>query len=258
MSFLRYHDIEVKLDGDNIFAESAEIGVEASVAAIRHADGTIFRYAATNGLRGQLLLEYYLTGSLNTNFNPVTATETAMNGTFAGLAFSNVYAKSLSFSMAPYEPILVKSSFDFYSDLSSTLSSSFEDPTASAAWGGSGRYAHSIVSYLAGLPSRMNETISFNYSSNVNRTPMYLIGKTTPTRVTLEETSLTMSLKGSDIGDVLQTSGTNANITCYLEDINSRANIMNFNVNGQIINQALSVSQGDYMEGGITVSQVYR
>jgi len=108
------------------------------------------------------------------------------------------------------------------------------------------------------LPSRMNKTISFNYSSNANRTPAYLIGETTPTRVTLEETSLTMSLKGSDIGDVLQTSGTNANITCYLEDINSRSNIMNFNVNGQIVNQALSVSQGDYMEGGITVTQVYR
>jgi len=258
MSFLRYHDIEVIVDGDNVFAETAEIGVEASVAAVRHTDGNIFRYAPTNGLRGQLSLEYYLTGELNSNFNPVTATETAMNGSFAGLAFSNIYARSLSFSMEPYQPILVKNSFDFYSDLSSTLSSSFEDPRESALWNGTGRYAHSVVSYLAGLPTRMNESVSFNYSSNANRAPMYLIGETTPERVTLEETSLNMNLKGSDIGDVIQTSGTNANITCYLTDINSRSNITSFNVNGQIVSQNLNVAQGDYMYGNIEVSQVYR
>jgi hypothetical protein len=228
------------------------------VAAIRHTDGTIFRYAPTNGLRGQLSLEYYMTGSLNTNFNPVTATETAMNGTFAGLAFSNIYARSLSFSMEPYRPILIKSSFDFYSDLSSTISSSFEDPTANAAWDGQGKYAHGTVSYLAGLPSRMNETISFDYSSAAERVPVYLIGETTPARVTLEQTQLDMRLRGSDIGGVLQTSGTNANITCYLEDINSRSNITNFNVNGEIISQKLDVSQNGYLEGEIAVSQVYR
>jgi hypothetical protein len=203
-------------------------------------------------------LEYYLTGALNSNFNPVTATETAMNGTFAGLSFSNAHVKSLSFSMEPYRPILIKNTFDFYSQLSGDISSSYEDPRTSSAWNGTGRYAHGAVSYLAGLPNRMNDTISFNYSSNANRTPVYLIGEDVPSRVTLEETSLTMSLKGSDIGDVLQPSGTSANITCYLEDINSRSNMTSFNVNGQIINHALNITQDNYMEGGVTVSQVYR
>jgi|10_taG_2_1085330.scaffolds.fasta_scaffold19652_2 hypothetical protein len=258
MGFLRYHDVEVTLDGDNIFAETASIGVTASTKEVRHTDGTIFRYAPTNGLRGQLELEYYMTGSLNSNFDPVTATETAMNGTFAGLSFSQAHVTAMAFSMAPYRPIRIKNTFDFYSDLSSTLASSFEDPTQSAAWGGQGKYAHSTVSYLAGLPNRMNETISFNYSSAAQRTPVYLIGETTPTRVTLEQTQLNMRLRGSDIGGVLQTSGTNANITCYLEDINSRSNITNFNINGEIINQTLDVSQGGYLEGEITVSQVYR
>jgi hypothetical protein len=258
MGFLRYHDVEVTVDGDNIFAQTATIGVDASVSVVRHTDGTIFRYAPTNGLKGQLSLEYYMTGSLNTNFNPTTTTETAMNGTFAGLAFSNIYTKSLSFSMEPYQPILIKSSFDFYSDLSSTISSSFEDPTANAAWDGQGKYAHGVVSYLAGLPSRMNETISFNYSSSAERIPVYLIGETTPTRVTLEQTQADMGLRGNDIGGVLQTSGTNANITCYLEDINSRSNITSFNVNGEIVSQRLDVSQNGYLEGEIGVSQVHR
>ena len=258
MSFLRYHDVEVVLDGDNIFAESAEIGVQASSEAVRYTDGRIFRYAPMNGLRGQLSLEYYLTGELNNQFNPVTTSETGMNGSFAGLSFSNIYATSLSFSMEPYQPILVKNTFDFYSDLSSTMASSHEDPTASALRNGSGRYAHSIVSYLAGLPDRMNKTISFNYSSNANRTPVYLIGETTPTRVTLEETSLSMNLVGNDIGDVIQTSGTSANITCYLADINSRSNLASFNVDGQIVSQNLSTSQGNHVRGSIGVSQVYR
>ena len=258
MAFLRYHDVQVKIDGDNIFAQSASIGVDASVSEVRHTDGDIFRYAPTNGLRGQLSLEYYMTGSINTNFNPITATETAMDGIFAGLSFSNIYAKSLNFSMEPYRPILVQSTFDFYSDLSNTISSSFEDPTANAAWDGQGKYAHGAVSYLAGLPDRMNNTISFDYSSSAERVPVYLIGETTPTRVTLEKTQCNMRLKGSDIGGVIQTSGTNANITCYLEDINSRSNIANFNVNGEIISQRLSASDNGYLEGEIGVSQVHR
>jgi len=258
MAFLRYHDLQIKIDGDNIFAETAEIGVDASTTEVRHTDGTIFRYAPTNGLRGQLSLEYYMTGALNTNFDPKTATETSMNGTFAGLAFSNIYATSVSFSMEPYKPILIKNSFDFYSDLSSTISSSFEDPTANAAWDGQGKYAHTSVSYLAGLPSRMNETISFNYSSSAQRLPVYLIGETSPTRVTLENTETSMQLRGSDIGGVIQTSGTNANITCHLEDINSRSNITNFNVNGIINSQRLSVSEGGYLQGQIEVSEASR
>ena len=42
MAFLRYHDLQIKIDGDNIFAETAEIGVDASTTEVRHTDGTIF------------------------------------------------------------------------------------------------------------------------------------------------------------------------------------------------------------------------
>ena len=63
---------------------------------------------------------------------------------------------------------------------------------------------------------------------------------------------------GNDIGDVIQTSGTSANITCYLADINSRSNLASFNVDGQIVSQNLSTSQGNHVRGSIGVSQVYR
>ena len=104
----------------------------------------------------------------------------------------------------------------------------------------------------------MNETISFNYSSSAQRLPVYLIGETSPTRVTLENTETSMQLRGSDIGGVIQTSGTNANITCHLEDINSRSNITNFNVNGIINSQRLSVNEGGYLQGQIEVSEASR
>jgi len=52
MAFLKYEDVLLKVAGESIFAQQASINVNTSLEPIRLIDGSIHRYAATNGARG--------------------------------------------------------------------------------------------------------------------------------------------------------------------------------------------------------------
>ncbi len=252
MAFLKYEDVLLKVAGESIFAQQASINVNTSLQPVRLIDGTVHRYAPTNGARGTLSFSHYLTGSIASFLDVTGVAETSTNGSFGGLTFDNAYLKSMRFQVQPYAPILVESSFDFYGSFSSNISSSHDTELAKD------KYSHSIKSFVAGTPSNMNHTLSFNYSVQAARNPVYLAGETTPTRVTKEATNIQMSIQGDNIGGNINDGGTEANLKCSIFDINDSTALQHFHCSGRISQQELNVDQQGYLIGGISVTQAHQ
>ena len=257
MAFLKYEDVVITLGNEKIFADTAGINVDASVAESKNIYGEIERYAPTNGLRGELSFEYYMTGAIPSYLNMTGIPDTkTRNGAFGGLAFTDAYARSYSLGVQPYSPVKINSSIDFYSALTSNLSSSSSDPTDLSYW--KNQYAHGIRSYVLGAPSNINNTLSVDYSVSAVRRPVYLAGETSPTRVTKEAIEINMSLRGDNIGEFLLVSGRHAEITCHMLDMNTNTVLDKLKCSGQITRQELSVSPQSYLNGVISVRQDFQ
>ncbi len=252
MSFLKYEDVLIKVAGESIFAQSASINVSAAVSPVRLVDGTVHRYAPANGARGTLSFSHYLTGSLASFLDVTGVAETAVAGSFGGLTFNNAYLNGLSFDVQPYAPILVESSFDFFGSFSNNISSSYDAELAKT------KYSHAIKSFVAGTPSNMNHTATFNYSMKANRGPVFLAGETVPTRVTKEQTDIAMSIRGDNIGTNINYGGAEANLKCSIYDINNTSPLQHFYCSGRITEQQLNVSPQGYLGGSISVIQAHQ
>ena len=242
MSFLKYEDVLIKIAGESIFAQSASINVSAAVSPVRLVDGTVHRYAPANGAKGTLNFSHYLTGSLASFLDVTGVAETAVAGSFG----------ALSFDVQPYAPILVESSFDFFGSFSNNISSSYDAELAKT------KYSHAIKSFVAGTPSNMNHTATFNYSMKANRGPVFLAGETVPTRVTKEQTDISMSIRGDNIGTNINYGGAEANLKCSIYDINNASPLQHFYCSGRITEQQLNVSPQGYLGGSISVIQAYQ
>ena len=164
----------------------------------------------------------------------------------------NINLNSLSFSVEPYSPILVRSSFDFYGSFSNSASSSYDADLAKT------KYSHAIKSFVAGTPSNINHTISFDYSMEAKRNAVFLAGETTPTRVTKEAVDITMDIKGDNIGNNLTFYGEDVNLKCSIYDINDSSVLQNFYCSGRIDRQNMQVNPRGYLNGGISAIQAYQ
>ena len=257
MAFLKYEDVVVEIGSESIFADTASINVNASVAESRNIYGEIERYAPTNGLRGGLSFEYYMTGGIPEYLNMTGIPDSETNaGTFAGLDFSNAYARSYNLNVEPYSPVKIDASLDFYSALTTSITADTTNPTSLSYW--KNRYAHGIRSFVLGAPSNINNTLSVSYSVNATRNPVYLAGETDPTRVTKQAVEVNMTLRGDNIGEFLLVSGRHAAITCHMLDMNTNTTLDKLRCSGQITQQQLSVSSQNYLNGVISVRQVFQ
>ena len=253
MSFLKYEDVLVQVDGQSVFAQNASINVSAPVEPVRLFNGTIHRYAPMEAPRGVLTFNHYLTGSLASFLNVTGVSESSVAGTFGGLTFSNAYLTSLNFSVRPYMPISVESTFDLYGSFSNSISSSSDEELNKV------KYSHAVKSFVGGLPTNINHTVSFDYSMQAIRNPIFLAGETTPTRVTKENIDVNMSIIGDNIGSNINAGGSDASLTCSIYDVNdSSSALQNFHCSGRITKQELNVNSEGYLNGNISVTQAYQ
>ena len=258
--FIKYEDVLLTIADTDILAESAEIGVEASLQPLTNITGAVIRYAPTGPVRGTLSFSHYCTGTFHDFLNPLTAIEHTgepLVGSFGGVSFTRGYLRSLSFSLAPYAPILFKSEIDIYGELSieqDDLNSSFKNNNMRTQTG----LAHSLRSYVAGTDLKINHKVAFDYSVSCSRNPSVDIGDEIPSRVTKEDVRINMTIAGEDVGDALSITGNYAALNLYIADVYDEEKIYGtFGCTGQIFNQNLAVREGGYIDGTISVSQEY-
>ena len=198
-----------------------------------------------------------MTGGIPEYLNMTGIPDSETNaGTFAGLDFSNAYARSYNLNVEPYSPVKIDASLDFYSALTTSITADTTNPTSLSYW--KNRYAHGIRSFVLGAPSNINNTLSVSYSVNATRNPVYLAGETDPTRVTKQAVEVNMTLRGDNIGEFLLVSGRHAAITCHMLDMNTNTTLDKLRCSGQITQQQLSVSSQNYLNGVISVRQVFQ
>ena len=120
--------------------------------------------------------------------------------------------------------------------------------------------AHGARTYLGGDDMGVNEKLNFSYSVSCTRNPVVLIGEELPSRVTKENVSINMTIGGEDMGRVVSTTGYAAVADIYVYDVYGNVDdgpIGRFGCTGRAYSQNISVANGTYMAGEISISQDY-
>ena len=254
--FIKYENALLKIADTNIMAESAELGVEAALQPVTNITGSVIRYAPTAPVKGTLAFSHYCTGAFHPFLDPLSAIEHTgepLDGSLAGMTFSSGYIKSLSFSVAPYSPILFRSELDIYGELNVLDDEGDSDNNLRNET----NVSHSLRSYIAGTDIKINKKVSFDYSVAAERNPVMTVGNDLPARVTKENVRINLSIAGEDVGDAIKSTGNHAELTINVLDTYGSSPIASFGCSGQIFSQNLSVTEGGYIDGTISVSQEY-
>ena len=117
--------------------------------------------------------------------------------------------------------------------------------------------SHSLRTYLAGTDLKINKKVSFDYSVSCSRNPVVTVGNELPSRVTKEDVRINLSIAGEDVGDAIGITGNYAALNINVFDTYGDSPLAVFGCTGQVFNQNLSVSEGGYIDGTISVSQEY-
>ncbi len=254
--FIKYENALLKIADTNIMAESAELGVEASLQPITNVTGSVIRYAPSSPVKGTLSFSHYCTGAFHDFLNPLTAIEHTgepLDGSLAGMTFSSGYIKSLSFSVSPFTPILFQSQMDIYGELNSIDDNGDSDNLLR----NERNVSHGLRTYLAGTDLKINKKVSFDYSASCSRNPVVTVGNELPSRVTKEDVRINLSIAGEDVGDAIGITGNYAALNINVFDTYGDSPLAVFGCTGQVFNQNLAVSEGGYIDGTISVSQEY-
>ncbi len=255
-NFIKYEKALLKIADQSIMAESAELGVEASLQPITNVTGSVIRYAPSSPVKGTLSFSHYCTGAFHDFLNPLTAIEHTgepLDGSLAGMTFSSGYIKSLSFSVSPFTPILFQSQMDIYGELNSIDDNGDSDNLLR----NERNVSHGLRTYLAGTDLKINKKVYFDYSVSCSRNPVVTVGNELPSRVTKEDVRINLSIAGEDVGDAIGITGNYAALNINVFDTYGDSPLAVFGCTGQVFNQNLAVSEGGYIDGTISVSQEY-
>lgn len=173
------------------------------------------------------------------------------------LLLKRCYLSTLNIQISPQEPIVIKSTFDVY-DLSNVTGISFTGANISnvLTTNGSGAYLESLHALAMGVSgSGVNMPQSrteIDISLTCSRTPNYGLSSIYPSTVILDNVSRQTSLKGADIGQIVNFSGANgilnlsfspfSNFITGGTGFNSQDGLFSIGITGKINSQALNVS----------------
>lgn len=263
--FIKYEDCLVTLNNKTVFATEASLSVSANVSPARDMYGRLLRYSPQGGIVGSLSLSFYPTKNFHENYqefdiinivNNPEHLDSFINGTtgsFAGVDFSNAYLKSLSFSVEPFSPIQVQTSFDVYGSLtaSSNLTEAFDENGANEI-----NIPNGVNSYFVAATSLgLDYPISFNYSANINTSVDYYVGSTVPSRVSRSSVDVNMDINGERFGNELSFAGNNASLTTHLYPVHSTDPIGSFLCSGVVVSNQLNSASNQYLRGSLALTQ---
>lgn len=254
--FIKYEKALLKIADKSIMAETAELGLDASLQPITNITGSVIRYAPTSPVKGSLSFSHYCTGSFHDFLNPLTEVENTgepLAGSFAGMAFESGYLRGLSFSVSPYSPILFTTEMDIYGSITSLDNDGEADNTLRNET----NVSHGLKTYLAGTDIKINKKVSFDYSVTCDRNPVVDVGSEGPSRVSKENVRINLSIAGEDVGDFVDITGNYAALNINIFDTYGSSSMTSFGCTGQIFSQNLSVREGGYIDGTISVAQEY-
>jgi len=272
--FINYRNIDFKINSQNFYASQVGLSASASVDAVVLSDGSLLNYAPSSAVVGSLDCEFYLTGSLPSFLNITGTDEAAVNVRFANVNITGAYPKSISFSVEPFQPILISASFDWYGNVK--VEDFSEQPVISrlrkevpqyianayksyldkeSIFGTSGNSGSSGSSGGAGQRlDTLGDVVSFSYSSSCDRPSFFNVEEIVPFRVAKLNKQCEINLSSNNLGKLVSINGKNATSTIYLKDFYGTS-LNSFQVSGVLSNQSYNVSNGQYLLAEASIQQ---
>jgi hypothetical protein len=184
--------------------------------------------------------------------------------------FWRSYLQNYSVKINAFQPVSVTANFISY-DIDSVTNLEFSDVSPSAYLPIAKDSSKPHYKVLHGLASIMQGSSNFlpttktNVEVNVDcqRTPVYTLGSRIPSSVVLTSVERTTTVQGEGVGLAVNISGANAGSTdiflTSLDDTLSPSltnHILRFDINGRIISQDISVSQGNMVNGRVVIKEI--
>jgi hypothetical protein len=249
MPIINYQNINVSVNGTNLYATSASYSFNAPLEAIRSLGQKNAINSIVNGpIQGTINIDYIITAqspgasifSAITNGSSTPVPVILGNNSFEGyLTEHNLSAEANSIANGSL-------SFNVYSELTTGPMSSSSAGAATNVPIGHGSNSNGIA-----------DAISFEYSATVDWEAIYNLSSVTPAGVIFRGARESLSFRGHNIGSVVtycqqpQTASVSIGAIC-------QGGILNITVSdGRIENSQTSVQAGGFVEGSYTLIKDY-
>lgn len=244
--YINYVNLDFQLQNNNFYAEKISLSISASTSPILLSDGSLLRYAPEGAVVGSLSTDFYLTGSLPSYLNISNINEDPITGSFADVNIDKIYPKSISFTVEPFQPILISADFDWYGNIKIQDVKEQSDVN---------RKNKQIPQYIAnGYKSYLdtndlggvNCIDNFSYSAKCDRPSFFHINEKDPFRIGILNRETTLSLSSNTLGEMIDIQGKNVSTNIYIKDFYGTS-LQLFGITGVLNRQSYEVSNGRYM-----------
>ena len=295
---LRFEDGKISIGGKDILASSANLSIAPTLEAERvygdydpvivGARTQFVNFAPTKNLKGQLDVSFYISAeqfAVDGNPNNIERmfdiadgmSEAPINNNVVGrYSFDNMYLKSFSFDMKPFGIIQANASYDIYGSVTKVIDRRFEKSEVDfahslksfgnivASAGNQDQFEIASLKYTILVGRKAHNHIRANEDTSINTTPHGAV----PVRVSIENIEKEIVLEASEFVDNLNAYGDQQYVTSpkSLNDTKIEAfllslqgqRIARFSVSGKIHSESMSIQEGQYAKGSITVREIVK
>ena len=266
--FLTFETTAIRLN-DSIFpSNSASFGLQANTVPVFDINGNLIDYAPNGPIQGKFSTEFYLTGALPDFLKLENQSDVPISVSFNNFNIPSAFLTDLSFSVEPYQPIAVSTSFDFYHGIRALDTNLNDIHTLFGPADGSTKVKNKLAT-LNGLSSYIvtynrssyadNSTdfivSNFNYSFTVERQPLLRVKQSIPLRVALRQINAQFGVTANNIDGLLDVHGNDAVFNAVLKDAQNPSVYTNMSLTGIIVDQNYAISDSSYGVGSIKMIQ---
>lgn len=295
---LRFEDGKIAIGGKDLFASSANLSISPTLevervygeydATIAGAKTNFVNFNPTQGLRGQLEVSFFISAeqfaeggnpnTINRMFEIAEGmSEAPIHDNVVGrYSFNNMYLKSFSFDMSPFQVVRATASYNIYGSVDKVIDRRFNKSGVD--------FAHSLKSFgglsASGVSEDEFEIASLKYNILVNRKVHDHIranentrvntnaNGVMPVRVSVESIEKEMTIESSEMLENMNAYGdkqdstspfglSDSRIDAFLLSMNNER-IARFSVNGKIQTQSMNIAEGQYAKGNITIKEIVK
>lgn len=266
--FLTFETTAIRLN-DSIFpSNSASFGLQANTVPVFDINGNLIDYAPNGPIQGKFSTEFYLTGALPDFLKLENQSDVPISVSFNNFNIPSAFLTDLSFSVEPYQPIAVSTSFDFYHGIRALDTNLNDIHTLFGPADGSTKVKNKLAtlnglsSYIvtynrSSYPDNYDDFIvsNFNYSFTVERQPLLRVKQSIPLRVALRQINAQFGVTANNIDGVLDIHGNDAVFNAVLKDAQNPSVYTNMSLTGIIVDQNYAISDSSYGVGSIKMIQ---
>jgi hypothetical protein len=303
--FLRFEDGKIALGGKDLLVQSAQLSIAPSLEADRvygdydaglagaKIELPTRAFSPVGGLVGSLSITFIVTADFfaqNQTVNSIDRlfdissgmSEAPINGNIVGrYVFDHMYLKDFGFSLSPFRTIVAKASYNIYGTIRKRVSERFTRVSLDPAHGlksfgevkasgssmdsySGGRFEVTQLEYNILVGRKISNLIRESEHTTVNTRADGVL----PSRVSVENIEVTMTVKGNEIVRNLNPMGdaqsgttpdglSDSSIDAYLYSLSGNR-IAKFSCTGKIMQQSLSVAEGAHSMGSLTIKQIIK